>query len=170
MDYTLVRSKRQSISLEITKKAQLLVRAPLKMPQKDIEKFVLSHTEWIGTHLEKARKRAEKHPEPSPEKRAEYIALAQEILPRRLAHYSKIMDLSPSGVKITGAATRFGSCSAKNSLCFSWRLMQYPPEAIDYVVVHELAHIRHKNHGKEFYTLIASVLEDYKDRARLLRG
>lgn len=57
----------------------------------------------------------------------------------------------------------------KNGLCFSWRLMQYPPEAVDYVVVHELAHIVHKNHGNAFYALIGSVLPDYPARRALLR-
>jgi predicted metal-dependent hydrolase len=79
------------------------------------------------------------------------------------------MGLRPAGVKITSAAKRFGSCSAKNSLCFSWRLMRYPEAAIDYVIVHELAHIRHKNHGRDFYTLIGAVLPDYRERKKLLK-
>ena len=48
--------------------------------------------------------------------------------------------------------------------------MLYPPEAIDYVVVHELAHIPHKNHGREFYACVAEILPDYKKRRALLRG
>ena len=79
------------------------------------------------------------------------------------------MGLTPTGVRITGARRRFGSCSAKNSLCFSWRLMLYPQAAVDYVVVHELAHIAHKNHGPAFYACIAAVLPDYKARIRLLK-
>lgn len=79
------------------------------------------------------------------------------------------MGLTPAGIKITSAEKRFGSCSAKDSLCFSYRLMLYPPDAVDYVVVHELAHIRHKNHGKQFYALIAQVMPDYKERERLLK-
>ena len=79
------------------------------------------------------------------------------------------MGLTPAGISITGAEKRFGSCSGKNRLCFSWRLMLYPPEAVDYVVVHELAHIRHKNHGRDFYALVASILPDYRQREALLR-
>jgi predicted metal-dependent hydrolase len=79
------------------------------------------------------------------------------------------MGLEPTGVGITGAEKRFGSCSAKNRLSFSWRLMRYPEAAVDYVVVHELAHIRHKNHGKEFYALIESYMPDYKERRKLLK-
>lgn len=56
----------------------------------------------------------------------------------------------PTGLHITAARTRWGSCSGKNSLCFSLFLMRYPPEAIDAVVVHELAHIRHKTTARSF--------------------
>ena len=79
------------------------------------------------------------------------------------------MNLHPTGVTITGAEKRFGSCSAKNRICYSWRLMAYPEAAIDYVVVHELAHIRHKNHGKEFYACIESILPDWRTRRGLLK-
>ena len=79
------------------------------------------------------------------------------------------MGLVPSGVKITSARTRFGSCSGKNGLCFSWRLMQYPPEAIDYVVVHELAHIRHHDHSPAFYALVGQYLPDWEARVKLLK-
>lgn len=58
---------------------------------------------------------------------------------------------------------------AKTGISFAWRLMRCPEKAIDYVVVHELAHIRHKNHGAAFYQLIASVLPDYKERIKLLK-
>ena len=79
------------------------------------------------------------------------------------------MGLEPTGIKITSAQKRFGSCNGKNSICYSWRLMLYPPEAIDYVVVHELAHIVHKNHGAKFYKLVAKYLPDYKERVKMLR-
>jgi len=79
------------------------------------------------------------------------------------------MNLYPTGLKITSARTRFGSCSSKNSICFSWRLMYYPEPAIDYVVVHELAHIAHKNHGPQFWALVERYLPDYRARRAMLR-
>ena len=82
---------------------------------------------------------------------------------------NRMNDLIP-GVKITGAKTRFGSCNSRNSLCFSWRLMQYPDEAIDLVVVHELCHIAHHDHGAGFYALLGSILPDHRERMKLLRG
>mgnify|MGYP000174709420 CR=1 FL=1 len=79
------------------------------------------------------------------------------------------MGLVPAGIKITSARTRFGSCSGKNSICFSWRLMLYPPEAIDYVIVHELAHIRHHDHSPAFYREVEAYLPDWRARRALLR-
>ena len=79
------------------------------------------------------------------------------------------MGLVPTGIKVTSARTRFGSCSGKNSICFSWRLMLYPPEAIDYVIVHELAHIRHHDHSPAFYALIERYMPDWRERMKLLK-
>ena len=72
-------------------------------------------------------------------------------------------------MKITSARKRFGSCSGKNSLCFSYWLMLYPQEAVDYVIVHELAHIVHKNHSAAFYRLIGQYLPDYRERIKMLK-
>ena len=79
------------------------------------------------------------------------------------------MGLTPTGIKITAARKRYGSCSGKNSLCFSCFLMRCPEEAIDLVVVHELCHIRVKNHSAAFYALLAQYLPDYKERKKLLK-
>ena len=132
------------------------------------EKFS-SCAQWIETHSEIQRLRDEKHGEPDEAERTRLIALAKETIPPKVERYAQLMGLKYAGIKITGARTRFGSCSARNSLCFSWRLMQYPEDAVDYVVVHELSHIVHKNHGPRFYALVASVMPDWKRRRALLK-
>ena len=78
------------------------------------------------------------------------------------------MGLFPTGVRITSARTRYGSCSGKNSLCFSCFLMNCPDAAMDLVVVHELCHIQVKNHGPDFYALLEQVLPDWRERKKLL--
>ena len=110
------------------------------------------------------------HPEPTAEEEARLRTLAREALPRREAHFAALMGVEPAGVRITSARTRFGSCSGRNSLCFSWRLMAYPPEAVDYVVVHELAHITVKNHSPAFYRVVERYLPDWRQRRELLKG
>ena len=167
--YRLIRSARRTVSLEITRDCDILVRAPLQMRHEDIDDFVTRHTHWIALHLAQAKNRAESHPEPTEDARDTYIARAKILLPEKVAYYGGLMGLNPTGITVTGAKTRFGSCSAKNRLCFSWRLLQYPNAAIDYVVVHELAHILHKNHGRDFYTCVEKILPDYRERQALLK-
>lgn len=167
--YELIRSGRRTLALEVTRDGRVLVRAPMRLGQKRIDEFVAQHESWVTEHLARQRQRRESHPEPTPAQREALIRRAGAVLPERVAYYSGIMGLYPTGITITGAEKRFGSCSAKNRICFSWRLMQYPAEAVDYVVVHELAHIRHKNHGKDFYACIEKVLPDWRERRAMLR-
>ena len=79
------------------------------------------------------------------------------------------MNLKPSRITITGARTRFGSCSSKDNLSFSYLLMLYPEAAREYVVVHELAHLSEMNHSKRFYAIIEKYMPDYKERKKLLK-
>ena len=146
-----------------------MVRAPLHLSRTRIDAFVERRQPWIAVHLERQRLRAQAAPPaPTAEEIAALKVKAGEILPGRVAYYSRLMGLTPTGVKITAARTRYGSCSPKNSLCFSCFLMECPDEAVDLVVVHELAHIREKNHGPNFYALLGSVLPDYRERRKLL--
>ena len=168
-EYTLIRSARKTLALEVSREGEIIVRAPNRASARDIDRLLAAHEDWLQKALARQRERREKYPEPTEEERKELIARAKAELPAKVEKYSVLMGVEPAGVKITSAEKRFGSCSGKNSLCFSWRLMRYPEAAVDYVVVHELAHIRHKNHGREFYRFIESVLPDYKEREKLLR-
>ena len=169
IEYTLIRSSRRTLSLEITRELTVLVRAPNRCPKGEIDRFVERHREWIATHTERQRQRLAAHPEPTEEERQALIDRAKRELPERVAHYAAIMGVTPTGITITGARTRFGSCSGKNRLSFSWRLMRYPPEAVEAVVVHELAHILRRDHSAAFYAIVTGVLPDYKARTALLK-
>ena len=169
MQYEVIRSDRRTVALEITRDGRVLIRAPKRMAWRDIDAFVEKHRNWLNEHLARQQVWKDAHPEPTEQEQQAMIRRAREILPGKVTHYAKIMQLQPTGITITGARTRFGSCSPKNRLCFSWRLMQYPEAAIDYVVVHELAHIVHKNHGPDFYALVERILPDHKERRAMLR-
>ncbi len=170
MNYTLVRSNRKTLCVSITPEGEVIVRAPQRLAKREIDRFVAAHAEWIAAHVEMARLRAEKYPEPDEAERAALIERAKAVLPPLVEKHARSMGVSPAGLKITGARRRFGSCSGKNSLCFSLYLMRYPMEAIEYVVVHELAHILEKNHGPAFYAVVAEEMPDYKVRAALLKA
>lgn len=169
MEYQLIRSKRKTLAIEITRDARLVVRAPLRCSQARIEQFLAEKQAWITLHLQKMQQRRENHPEPTPEEEALLRKKARNLLPGLVNRYAVQMDVQPAGITITGARTRFGSCSPKNRLSFSFRLMDYPMEAIEYVVVHELAHILHKNHSAAFYAEIEKILPDWRTRNRLLK-
>ena len=170
MEYTLIRSSRRTLALEITRDCTVIVRAPMRCSRREIDRFVDSREAWIADKLalQQRRRTALAALEPTPEQERELRCRAAEVIPQRVAHYAPLMGVTPTGIKITSARTRFGSCSGKNSLCFSWRLMLYPPEAVDYVVVHELAHVRHHNHSRDFWDFVAATLPDYRARQGLL--
>lgn len=98
-----------------------------------------------------------------------YRCKAKEFLCQRVTWFSSITGWRASAVKLSNAATRWGSCSAKNSLNFSWKLVMASLEAVDYVVVHELAHTVEHNHSPRFWKLVESVLPDYRERQKQLR-
>lgn len=168
-EYKLIRSKRKTISLMIDEKCQIVVRAPMRMSQKDIDDTVARHTLWIDRHMPAARERMNNSLKITPELIAELTERAKTEIPPRVMYFAKMMGVKPTGIKITSARKRFGSCSGKNSLCFSCLLMMYPSEAIDCVVVHELAHIKHHNHSAAFYEYIYEYMPDYREREKLLR-
>lgn len=168
--YELIRSRRKTLALEITADCRILVRAPMRLPQARIDAFVESHADWIARHLERQRQRAEKMPPAPTQTEIETLkAKARAVLPEKVAFWSRKMGVTPTGIKITTARKRYGSCSGKNSLCFSCFLMNYPEEAIDLVVVHELCHIKVRNHGPDFYALLERYLPDHKGRKKLLK-
>ena len=168
-DYTLIRAKRRTMSLQLDRDGNAVVRAPYGVKKEFIDRFVAEHEDWLARAREKQQSRRAAHPEPTETEREALIAQAKEYLPARVAYWSAVMGLTPTGTRITSARTRFGSCSGKNSICFSWRLMLYPPEAIDYVVVHELAHIRHHDHSPAFYALVERYMSDWRERMKLLK-
>lgn len=167
-EYKIVRTRRRSVSLQISRQAEVIVRVPLYMHDAAAKDYVTKNQAWILEHLKSQRLRMERY-ELTDEEIEEIKWEARQVIPLRVQHFAQIMELAPKSVKITGAQTRFGSCGANNGLCFSYYLMKYPPEAVDYVVVHELAHIVHKNHGAQFYALIEKYMPDYKSRILLLK-
>ena len=167
MDYTLRFSNRRTLALQIQKDGSLLILAPFFTRKERIEYFLDEKRLWIEKTREKIKKRR-KYPE-DPKEIQCLIEKAKEILPQRVAIYGEKMGLTPNKISVTTARTRFGSCSSKKTISFSCFLLLYPPEAVDYVVVHELAHLKYMNHQKDFYRLVEQQMPDYKKRQALLK-
>jgi predicted metal-dependent hydrolase len=98
-----------------------------------------------------------------------YKTKALEYFTRRIDHYSGELGLITGKIRVTAARQRWGSCSEENNIAFSFRLIMAPPTVIDYVIIHELMHIKEKNHSTKFWRLVAAVMPEYKIHRHWLR-
>ena len=168
MEYKLIYSDRRSISASV-KGGVLTVRAPRGISDELIEQFLKKHANWIETHIQKAKRNVERFSSLTDAEIKKLKCDAKEYMTRKSEYYSKIMGVKYGRISITSAKTRFGSASSKGNISYSWRIMLYPEEARDYVVVHELAHLIEMNHSRRFYAIIAKIMPDYKERIKLLQ-
>ena len=165
---TVIRSSRRSMALTLDREGMPLVRAPFRMSDEAVLAFVTRNLDWLARAILRYRERTAVPP-PSEAEIELLRERAKRELPPKIAHYAAKMGVTPTGFRVTAAKTRFGSCSPKDSLSFSLYLMQWPDEAIDYVVVHELAHILHKNHSPAFHAEVSRILPDHKARRAILK-
>ena len=166
-EYNLIRSRRKSVSIQVDGDCNITVRAPLKLSQEEIDEILLKKKEWLEKAIISQRERKKDIKEYTDSDIELLREKAKEILPDKVKYYSEIMQVKPTSLKINSAKKRYGSCSGKNNLNFSLYLMDKDERFIDYVVVHELAHIRYHNHSKEFYKFIEQFMPDYKERMKL---
>ena len=188
-EYTLIRSTRRSLSLQISKTGEVIVRAPLRYSVEKIDIFFHEKSRWIEKNLAKIK-------EQNAQKEADkwYYFLFSERLIQREKTENEIIQLSKeslrkyidkrlsemlsgmsfkrtiANIRINSARTRWGSCSSKGTLSFSYRLVSYPKETIDAVIIHELAHLTHANHSRKFWDLVYSILPDYEARVKILKN
>lgn len=164
-------SDRRTVSLSVAEDGTVLLKAPVTLTGEEIKRFLQKHDRWIEKQIRLREEQREKAAALNftPEQVAALKERARVVLERRVVYYSERMGVRPAGVGITSARTRWGSCSGKNRLNFSYRLILLPPDAVDYVVVHELAHIRVKNHGAGFYREVEKYLPDYRQRIAVLK-
>ena len=166
--FRVVRSARKTLCLHVSREGVVEVRAPSRCADERIRAFVEAHRSWLEEACRRVAAHRE-HFEVSPEQERKCRILASEVLPAKTSYFAAKMGVSPTSVRITSAETRYGSCNAENGICYSWRVMLLPEELIDYIVVHELAHIREHNHSAAFYKVIERELPDYKKRIAKLK-
>ena len=206
----LVRSKRKTLSLIVETDGTLTVRAPLRMKEADIRRFIEVKRDWIKRKQAKAREEAvssrqymdgetfwylgreillrivpsgkpalvldgsfnlTKSAQPQAETifSAWYKRQARKVLTERVEFYGRKYAFKVGKIRISSARTRWGSCSSKETLSFTWRLVMAPLDVIDYVVVHELCHLKEMNHSKAFWARVEAILPDYRGRRKWLK-
>lgn len=163
----ILRSRRKSISAEVDSDGRLVLRVPQWADAALIDRFLREHAEWIDRH---------RACPPQPDVRdglapAEIAALraqAQALMPALCERFAPLVGAWPERVRITSARRRFGSCSGRANLCFSLYLCLWPQAAAEYVCVHELCHLLHRDHSPRFWREVERVMPDYRARAALL--
>ena len=172
--YEIIYSTRRTTALQVTPDGRVIVRAPKRCPHSFIEAFVRQKEDWVMRQLARFEKQRKEHPAPerpplSDKDRARYISIARDIFTRKTAYYARIMGVSYGRIAIREQKTRWGSCSSKGNLNFNWKLVLMPPEILDYVVVHELAHRKEMNHSPAFWAVVEKELPDYRRRREELK-
>lgn len=98
-----------------------------------------------------------------------YKEEAKNIILKKVEYFREICAANPSEVKIKEQKRRWGSCSSRGNVYFNWRIIMAPDQVIDYIVVHEIAHLIHRNHSPVFYRCVEAILPDYKKRRKWLK-
>ena len=206
LPYTVIRSDRKTLAIQVLADGSVVVRSPRKMPAEEIERFLQEKEAWILKHRENARNRVQetvdprkilykgvwKNILPTEENRvyfdgeffyaptdldADSLRLTMENLMKKLAKMELVpmvymlaatLQVSPRRVTITGAKTKWGSCSDGKNINLSWRLMAAPADAIKYVIIHELCHMREMNHSGDFWSLVEQYEPDWQKKREKL--
>lgn len=207
-----IRSRRRSISLEITRDARLIVRMPKYGGVEAVKKFIFEKRDWIEQKMAEASLHANKNTPKrfipgeqfyylgekyalqlaevhNPKLKFQngffmsesnlkygrkifidwYRRQAKLNIPKRVRWFASIHQLKVRQIRITSASGRWGSCTSQGNINFTWKLILLPLKIVDYVVVHELAHLVHHNHSKSFWAEVGKILPDYKERRKWLK-
>ena len=166
MDYTLIRSCRKTISIQLSPTGEVVVRAPNRMPKRDIERFLESKRGWIEEHRSKL---PAVPPKLTDTELRELARHAKEVLPEIAAYYAPLVGVDYGRITIRAQRTRWGSCSAQGNLNFNCLLMLTPDNVMEYVVVHELCHRKEMNHSARFWSEVEKILPDYRRSRQWLK-
>ncbi len=175
LTYRIVRSERKTLSVSIQPDCTITVRAPRSVSDSQIRRFLIEKQHWLITKYLEAKQKQETIPcsDLTDTQRAaltrRYIDAAKEYFPKRVAYFHQFTGGTYSRITIRDQKTRWGSCSSKGTLSFNWRLMLAPPAILDYVVVHELCHLRHMDHSPAFWQAVGEVFPDYASARKWLR-
>lgn len=171
-EYELIRTKRRTLALYVRQDGRIEVRAPLRTSKAYIDGFVKGKQDWILSTQNKLsdRQAAQKTIELTAEEVAKYKKQAKKFFQLKCQYFGLQMGIRHGNVKINSARTRWGSCNRKGDINLTYRLLFAPEELIDYVIVHELAHIREMNHSSRFWAVVEQMMPDYRERRKKLKA
>lgn len=163
-----IRSRRKTMSLEVTVDGRVLLRAPLRCSAVQIRDFADRHRLWIERRLRESEQ-YRRIPVLSEEEVRHLQNLGRTVFAERTEHFARRMGVTYGRISVRKQRTKWGSCSAQGNLSFNCLLLLAPPDVLDYVVVHELCHRLEMNHSARFWALVQEILPDYEQSRRYLR-
>ena len=167
-----IRSRRRTLSLELCEDGRLLLRAPLRCPERELRAFVEQHRGWIERKLAEQEARRREREAVPPLREEELAALqkrGRQVFAERTAHFAPLVGVRCGRISVRRQRSKWGSCSGKGNLNFNCLLLLAPAEVLDYVVVHELCHRLEMNHSPRFWAQVERVLPDYRSARQWLR-
>lgn len=164
-EYIIKKSRRTTISVQITPDQKLLVKAPAYTSIKEVEEFLREKRDWIIKQINRTKVTSQQAAQMGILSDKEIRKLkrdAKKIIPGRVEYYAKLSGITYNRIFIRLQKSRWGSCSIEGNLNFNALLALMPLEVLDSVVVHELCHRRHMDHSKAFYDEVLEIFPDYK--------
>lgn len=152
--YEITYSKIKNVYIQI-KEGKVLIKAPKRIPKKELEEIIEQKTEWIEKNLEKEKKKQEKKPLYTQDQ-------FKQIIEKNANELIKVTGLIPNKIRIKNIKYVWGSCSSNGNITISQKLIAYSEMAIRYVILHELCHLKYMNHSKEFWNLVQIYMPEYK--------
>ncbi len=163
--------KAKRLKIAISCDGNCMVTLPWRMSLWDAEKFIQQNSQWVLDKM-KAMKKIGRKSLFSRNNRQEYLRLreyARDFVTRRLEKYSEFYGFEYKSVAIRNQKTRWGSCSSKSNLNFNYKIMLLPQRHADYIIVHELCHLKEFNHSKRFWNLVSQAIPEYEKIIKQLK-
>jgi predicted metal-dependent hydrolase len=155
--------------LRVADDGRVRVTIPRWGSRREASLFVDAQRPWIDVQLRKARERHARRPPGDPERDRMLRERAARELPARLLELAERCGLAVARVSVRNQRWRWGSCSRNGHICLNWRLVDMPDFVRDYVLIHELMHLKRMDHSAAFWRLVAGACPDYQSARRWLR-
>ncbi len=172
IEYTLKVSKRaQRLRLAIYCDGNFVVTAPRYINQNIVEQFMIKKSQWIIDKLDYFKGiSGQVFAKGTKKDYAEYKDQALNLAQSRIEYFNKDYGFKFNKINIKNQKTRWGSCSRKGNLNFNYKIVLLPKQLADYIIVHELCHLKEFNHSRKFWNLVANIMPNYLEIRSELRN
>lgn len=162
-------SRSKKVSLRVSPRRGVTVTMPWFETYGRAERFLLENKEWILKTIARQQERMAALETPTQEETERLRKEAKTYLPARLAFLAEKYSFTYNQVRIKNNISNWGSCSRKGNINLNLNLMRLPEDLRDYVILHELCHLKVPNHGPEFHSLLENLCPDHRTKEKELR-